>query len=291
MKYLLKPILFYLLVAMIPAVAGAGQQEQNPTKTVGSNGQWQRLSVGLELGVFRSPQPSEIGDSKIRILRIDPQRYKLRLLNASAFKNGRALTARDWCRRYGLTAAINASMYQVDYKASVSLMRTRGHVNNPRLSRDMTILAFDRLDTEIPPVKIIDRQCDDFKIWRRKYGTLVQSIRMISCTGENVWRQQTGKWSTAAIAMDHQDRVLFIHCGSPFSTHDLIDILTALPLGISRAMYTEGGPQAQLYIKSAPHEYEFAGAYQLDIRQNSKALFSSPIPNVVGIVPLPGLHK
>ncbi len=291
-KPLKQALIFCLLAVLLPVTGSADPNNRDAATAAESAAGWLRLAPGLELGFFRSPQPSEMGDSLVRVLRIDPQFYKFRLLNASAIKNGKPLSARDWSRRCGLTAAINASMYQADYRASVSLMRTRGHVNNPRLrEKDMTILAFDRLGSEIPEVKIIDRQCDDFTIWQRKYSTLIQSIRMISCTGKNVWRQQAGKWSTAAIATDQGDRVLFIHCGSPYSTHDLINILKALPLDISRAMYTEGGPQAQLYIKSGQHEYEFSGAFQLDHRQNSTALFAPPIPNVVGIAPLPAPHQ
>jgi hypothetical protein len=281
MRLLATIILSCLLVTFGLAGAGADQQASNTISS--SAGGWQKLADGLELGIFESPQPSEIGDSKIRILRIDPGRYELKLLNASVSKKGRSLTARQWCRQNGLVAAINASMFQADYKTSVSFMRTRTHVNNPRISKDMTILAFDRLGTGAPEVKIIDRQCEDFKIWKNKYGTLVQSIRMISCKGKNVWRQQAKKWSTVAIGMDKADRVLFIHVGSPYSTHDLINILQKLPLDIARAMYTEGGSQAQLYIKTGAHEYEFVGHSEIDFSNKASSLFSWPIPNAVGV--------
>ena len=147
----------------------------------------------------------------------------------------------------------------------------------------MAILAFDRQSPDVPPVKIIDRQCEDFDTWKKKYKTLIQSIRMISCKGENVWTPQTQKWSTAAIAIDRLGRVLFIHVGSLYSTHDLINILKKLPLNIDRTMYVEGGPQAQLYINIGTHEYEFVGSYKIEIEENMNALFSRPIPNVVGI--------
>jgi len=279
MKLILKTVFFCILMAVVSA--GADQQ----TRDTGSNPDtvWQKLSDGLELGFFHSPHPSETGDSMIRVLRIEPARYKLRLLNASASENGRSLSAKEWCRQNGLVAAINASMYQADLKASVSLMRTKSHINNPRLSKDMAILAFDRHSPKVPLVKIIDRQCEDFKIWEKKYKTLIQSIRMISCKGKNVWAQQTQKWSTAAIAVDNLGRVLFIHVGSFYSTHDLINILKKLPLNIDRAMYVEGGPPAQLYINIGTQEHEFVGNYKIDIEKNMNALFSRPIPNVVGI--------
>ena len=270
-----------LLVALGFVGAGADQQANTIPNATGG---WQKLADGLELGIFESPQPAEIGDLKIRILRIDPGRYEFKLLNASVTKKGRSLSAKQWCRQNGLVAAINASMFQADFKTSVSLMRTRTHVNNPRLrEKDMSILAFDRLGSGVPEVKIIDRECENFKIWKYKYGTLIQSIRMISCKGKNVWQQQPKKWSTVAIAVDKADRVLFIHVGSPYSTHDLINILQKLPLDIARAMYTEGGSQAQLYIKTGAHEYEFVGHSEIDFNNNANSLFSRPIPNAVGI--------
>ena len=147
----------------------------------------------------------------------------------------------------------------------------------------MAILAFDRNSSDVPRVKIIDRQCEDFKTWEKRYKTLIQSIRMISCKGKNVWAQQTQKWSTAAIAVDDLGRMLFIHVGSPYSTHDLINILKKLPLNIDRAMYVEGGPQAQLYIRYGKKEHEFVGKFDLKLNENINSPVFWPIPNVIGI--------
>jgi hypothetical protein len=256
--------------------------EQEKERQAAARG-WRTLEPGLELGQLPSPKPSALGDSMIRLLRIDPGRFDFRLLNASADKKGRGLTARRWCIEEGLVAAVNASMYQQDYRTSISLMRTRTHVNNPRLSKDMSILAFDRLDPGVPPVMIIDRQCEEFDVWKEKYGTFVQSIRMLSCKGKNVWTQQPKEWSTAAIGTDERGNVLFIHVRSPFSTHDLIDILRTLPIALSRAMYVEGGPEAQLFVRSGGEEHEFVGSYETAFMENDDNDQAWAVPNVVGI--------
>jgi len=284
MRLLAVTIINCLIVVHGLTIAGA---DQPAGSTVSKTARvWKQLADGLQLGIFDSPQPAEIGDSKIRILRIDPGRYEFKLLNASVSKKGRSLSAKQWCRQKNLVAAINASMFQEDLKTSVSLMRTKTHVNNPRFrEKDKSILAFDRLGSEVPEIKLIDRDCEDFKIWKKKYGTLIQSIRMISCKGKNVWQQQPKKHSTVAIAVDKNGRVLFIHVGSPYSTHDLITILQKLPLQIARAMYTEGGPQAQMYIKAGAHEYEFVGHFEIDFSNTANSLLSRPIPNAVGISP------
>jgi uncharacterized protein YigE (DUF2233 family) len=281
--------LIFIGCLLQPPPAGAETMSPLPKSTAAE--QWQQIERGLDLGEFVSPQRSETGDSVIRILRIDPQLFELKLMNASAAGNGRALTARQWCRHYGLVAAVNASMYQQDYKTSVSLMRSRGHVNNARLSKDMAILAFDRLTPDVPPVKIIDRECDDFSDWKDRYGTLVQSIRMLSCTGRNVWSPQPQKWSTAAIAIDRQGRVMFIHARSPFRTHDLINNLRRLPLDIDRALYTEGGPQAQLFVNGGDQQWEFVGRVESNLGDASAVSIAMPIPNAVGVVRKAGRKK
>jgi uncharacterized protein YigE (DUF2233 family) len=245
---------------------------------------WRRLEPGLELAAFPAPQPAQLGDSTIRVLRIDPERFALRLLNASASDAGTLRTARGWAQEHELVAAINASMYQTDYLSSVSLMINRAHVNNPRVSKDNAVLAFDRKDAEVPRIQIIDRKCQDFDGLRNHYRVLVQSIRMISCHGGNVWGQQEQKWSIAAIGIDAAGRVLFIHCRSPYSVHDLIDMLLGLPIGLRNAMYVEGGPEAQLYVRAGGEELEFYGSLEtglFDADANGRAW---PIPNAIGVV-------
>jgi hypothetical protein len=131
---------------------------------------------------------------------------------------------------------------------------------------------------------MIDRQCENFQLWKQKYGSLVQSIRMISCTGKNVWKPQRRRWSTSAVGIDKQDNVLFIHVRALYSTYDLINILKKLPLNISRAMYTEGGPQAQLYMNTGNQELELTGSYETRSNDANQDSISWPLPNVLGIL-------
>lgn len=245
---------------------------------------WQKLEPGLALGEFLSPLRSDVGDSMIRVLRIDPAYFDLRLMNASNSEEKRPMTAAEWARRYDLVAAINPSMYQEDHSRSVSLMKTGSHVNNSYLSKDRAVLAFDRLDESVPPVQIIDRDCQDFDALQQRYGTLVQSIRMISCDGRNVWTPQSRRWSTSAIGIDRRGRALFIHVRSPYSTHDLIGILQDLPLDLHNAMYTEGGPEAQLFIRSGGVEMQFVGSFESGFVDNDDNATAWPVPNIVGAV-------
>jgi hypothetical protein len=236
------------------------------------------------MAVFSSPKKSIIGDSQIRVLRINPEKFKFRLITSSAIGDKKTYSAKNWALKYGLIAAINASMYQGDRQTSVSLMQTKNHVNNSRISKDKVMLAFDPLKSNLPDVKILDKDCHDFDHVKTKYMSLIQNIRMISCKGENVWKQQKKIWSISAIGMDKDGNILFIHSRSPYSTHDFINILLQIPISIKRAMYTDGGSVAQMYVRSNKYGGELLGSYSTGSNESDNNFIGWPIPNVIGIV-------
>lgn len=248
-----------------------------PTVVFSQTDGWKELEPGLELAHF---SPADDPDAVINVLRIDPMHFKFELFNASAGNNV-PMTPKQWAESKGLIAVINASMFQEDLVTSVSLMRTEKHVNNNYVSKDKTILAFEPIDVDVPDIKIIDRECDDFDTWKKSYHTLVQSIRMISCNGQNVWRSRSEKWSVSAIAIDGDGKVLFIQTEMAFDTHEMINTLILLPLNIQQAMYVEGGPQAQLYVNSGGQSLEFVGQVSSFFQRGGKLAW--PIPNIIGI--------
>ncbi len=255
----------------------------SPLTTMGQNVPWKEADEGLMVAEFEQGGKPAGGSSSttITVVRIDPKIYSFRLLCASELDKEK-FTARQWCEKYHLVAAINAGMFQEDGFTSVGFMKNFNYVNNPRLSRANTVLAFNPVEAGVPEVQIIDRECQDFTALRRKYRTLVQSIRMISCGGQNVWSPQTSKWSTAAVAMDTEGKMLVIFGQTPLPVHDLVEILLSLPLSLKSAMYLEGGPQASLYLNTPKMSVERNGVWE-GFEQNSAFQFSLPIPNVIGI--------
>jgi hypothetical protein len=279
-QHLLIPFIFLLgslMLTVSPATRSA-----DPT----GSSTWRKLESGLDIGIFQAPKKSALGDSLIRILRADTDYFSLQLLNASSQDKGKRKSVKSWAERNGLIAAINASMYQKDMVSSVSYMKTGQHTNNNWVSKDKTILAFDPNQKGLLPVRIIDRDCEDFNKLRKLYGTLIQSIRMVSCHGENMWEPHYKMWSTAAIGLDNKSRVLFIHVRSPYTSHDLINMLLQLPIDLKQAMYVEGGADAQLYINTGKEKHEFIGSYSSGSREHDENTFSHSVPNVLGLVRL-----
>ncbi|MGC3999198.1 MAG: phosphodiester glycosidase family protein [Anaeromyxobacter sp.] len=243
---------------------------------------WDVLEPGLELALFDGPPGGAGGDGKIAVIRIDPARFELRLLNASAPGQGQALSARRWADKGGAAAVINASMYQQDYRTSVSLMKSRDHVNQRRVSKDQTVLAFDPVERGLPPVHLIDRECEPLDQASQGYGAAVQSIRLVSCQRKNVWAPSPRRTSVAAVGVDGHGRVLFIHARTAWPVHDVVNALLALPIDLARAMYVEGGPEAQLFARSGGREVERLGAFEASPDAQNRDPW--PVPNVLAAV-------
>jgi hypothetical protein len=242
-----------------PAAGAAGPPAppaEQPAATAFTN-----LEPGLDLGVFDGPAPAP-GDGKIWVVRVDLTRFDLRLVNASA-SDARPRTVRAWTLAAGAVAGINAGMFQADGLTAVGLMRTRLHQNNPRRStRFKAVLAFDPLAPGAPPLRILDAACGDVEPGLATYGSLVQSIRMVSCERRNVWAADPKRWSTAAVGVDGAGRALFLHARSPWPVHDLVNALLALPIDLRQAMYAEGGPEAQLFVRAGVRELERLGVVE-----------------------------
>ena len=235
---------------------------------------WQPLSPGLEVGRFSDPP--------VVVVRVDPARYDFRLLSAKTLGLKGAPTAPEWVERHAVAGVINASMFQGDHLTSVGYMRDGEKVNNGRWSKDKAVFVSQPLVAGLPPARILDRSCEDAASLAGKYRVVVQNIRMIDCARRNVWAPQPRKWSTACVGTDAQGRVLLIHVRAPYTTHDLIDVLLRLPLGLQRLMYVEGGPEASLYVEvGGKVVVSEVGSFETGFFESDGNVAFWPLPNVI----------
>lgn len=250
---------------------------------------WQSLAPGLELGIFRLPKPPLVGDGLLYAARIDPARFSLSLRMAT--RDGVSKTLPDWAADVPAERAvvgINASMFQDDWVRSVGLMVEDGHVNHDGLAADHnSLLAAHPRTPGAPPVWLANLGCADVEAVRAEYRLLVQSIRMLGCDGENVWSQQPRQWSAAIIGQDTTDRVLFLHTRSPWSMHDLVEMLRDLPLSLKALHYADGGPPATLLIRTPTQSVLRIGSYETGINENDRSTEAWELPNVVLAVERP----
>ncbi|MDD2605584.1 MAG: phosphodiester glycosidase family protein [Desulfobacteraceae bacterium] len=268
-----------LLVWGILATGAAGAEPMN----------WKSLAPGLELGRFGHRTGAGTAEVQIVVVRIDPDRWDLRLGLASETDGVDGLSAREWARHLGFAAVINAGMFATDYLTHIGYLQHREHVNNPRLSRYQSLAAFCPKSPEIVPFRIFDMDAPDFSLdeVKHRYGCMVQNLRLIKRPGENRWEAQPKTWIEAALGEDRQGRALMIFSRTPQSMHALNEALLALPLQIVCAQHLEGGPEAQLFVSVGDFSLEIIGGYENRSGTGTILGAAWPLPNVIGVMPKP----
>ena len=263
---------FVLLLPISPGIA------QDP---------WQSLAPGMDLGTFAASQPSSSGDSRITVLRIDPNLWSLEFIGQSLNGESSGRTARQWSKAQHLTAAINAGMFATDYSTHIGYLRFRDHLNNDHVNAYQSVAAFDPRRDDLPRFRIFDLDSPGVSMETilRDYASAIQNLRLIQRPGQNRWRPQEKTWSEAALGEDESGRILFIFCRSPYTMHDFNNELLGLGIGLVAAQHLEGGPQAQLYLRIGELKLEITGSHSASFLDNDATSAAWPIPNVLGVRP------
>jgi hypothetical protein len=249
----------------------------------GQTADWKRLNDGLELGQFKIREWSPAGDCTMVVLRVDPARWRLKALAASQTGDSAGLTAAEWCDKHGLAAAINAGMFQGDYRTHVGYMKAHGRVVSKGITDYQSAAAFEPAREELPPFRIFDLEDTTLGAVAKDYECVIQNLRLIKRRGFNRWKENGERWREAALGEDAQGRALLIFCRSPYSMRDFNRLLLNLPLDLVCAQHLEGGPEAQLSIRCADMKSDWCGSFDTDFNANDQNLFAWPIPNVIGV--------
>ena len=253
----------------------------------GTASDWASLAPGVDYKYVAAKKPSVVGDSRIFVLRIDPNLWHLEAVGISQTGESTGRTAREWAQRRKFSAVINAGMFAADFKTHLGYMGSSAHINDSKINAYQSVAAFDPRDSQSSPFRIFDLDAPGthFEEIQKNYSSALQNLRLIKRPGSNQWSQQDRKWSEAALGEDEKGRILFIYSRSPFSMHDLNSELLSAGIGIVAAQHLEGGPEAQLYLHLGSTEMELFGSYETNFKENDFNSTAWPIPNVLGVRP------
>ena len=229
--------LVLLLAGLLPATGAAGP--------------WTRLESGLEVALFDAESRDASDDGDLVVLRLDPELWQLRLYAAADQDDDRPRTIRQWCREFGLTAAINGGMYQADRRTHVGFSQVDGRITNPAVNDYLSVLACDPLDPTDPPFGLFDLDTVTLPDLAARYRTVLQNLRLVKRERENRWQPSTERWIESAAGEDTRGRILLIHCRTPLSMFDFNELLLDLPLDLVAAQHLEGNTPARFWIEHA----------------------------------------
>ncbi len=263
--------------ASTPIASAAATGECAPSR--------REIAAGLSVERARAGVASfvGVGDQCITVVRAEPARWQLRLMQAR--DSGGERTAEEWSSGFGLAAVINASMYQSNGR-SVGLMIDGPHANNPADNTKYGgFMAFGPTRAELAEVGTFGRDCAGFDLAaiKRDYRVVVQNYRLLDCAGQPVTWQDSKAFSAAVVGVDKQGRVVFVHSRTPYTMTQLARALVAPPFDLVFAMHTEGGPEASLFVHAGDFTAREIGSYETGFLTTDEHKTFTPIPNVLGL--------
>lgn len=248
---------------------------------------WSEIGKGVQYSRIRLAHMVVHGDGILHVVRIDPKLAGIRVFSVSQ-QGGNNQTASQWSRQKNLLVAVNAGMYQEDFRTHVGYMRQNQHVNSPTwVSKYKSVLLLDPIslassNSKYPLADVVDITGGKPTKFPH-YNIVVQNLRLIRAPATNVWRQNKRSWSEAALALDNRGRILVLFSRTPMTMHDFNNKILRLDLGVVRAMHLEGGPEASLSIHGGGIDLDLSGSYETGFNENDNNRHQWPLPNIIGV--------
>ncbi|MBA3453177.1 MAG: phosphodiester glycosidase family protein [Deltaproteobacteria bacterium] len=242
-------------------------------------------NLGSGLAVERWPiaaTPAAGGPPCIDVVRADTTRFTLRVLSAADEAGARSATG--WRETFHLAAVTNAGMFHASGKP-VGMIVTDGTLRSNDNTKMSGYLAWDPVNATDPPIQLAGRDCPDFDLaaLRARYHSIVQSYRLLGCSGEALPWKDPKQYSAAAIGLDRAGRIVFLHAraavtmaelSGSLATHDLVG-----------ALFLEGGPEASLVARGPDAELARVGSYETNFVENDSNQAFWNLPNVIALLP------
>jgi hypothetical protein len=244
---------------------------------------WKKLDASLVFKQFAVKNVYTGSNAIITVVRIDPGRYRLKLLSVSEF-GGENKTAAEWAEAHGCIGGINAGMYLTDYKSNVGYMKNGKHLNNARINKKyFSFAVFNPENDNDPYFRIYDSDVVDILKIIPRYRCVVQNLRLIKRPRLNRWGKQEKRWSEIALGEDTAGNILILFCKSPFSMYEFNNHLLHLPIDLVCAQHLEGGSEASIYLKGENDSLQINGSYTGGWTGGNGGETLLPLPNVIGI--------
>ncbi len=247
--------------------------------------EWKNLANGIDWCEPSAPRLSIVGDSKLTIIKINPNKFDFELLTATQYgKISRPVN--EWADSFNLNVVINAGMYELSNGLiNRGYMKSYDHHNNATFNPNYnSMIALNPKDTTDHRFTILDLKCDTWEQVKSDYHCYSQGMRMIDCNGEALsWNKRNQSCSMLIAAKDAQGNIYYIFSRSPYTHNQMIGFMMDFPFELTNAIYLEGGPETSLYVKIGDTVIERIGSYVSQTYPRDDNDHFWPLPNVIGL--------
>lgn len=271
------------ILLLFSACSYSQQENEKPTPDYS---QWVELTKGMEYREIDAPKKSFIGDSKISILRMDPQLFHFDLYTATQFDS----VPRDlhtWADTFDLLVAFNAGMYNLARPLqSRAYLKSGAHLNNGKILENFNLMLAlgPKPNSQRSNIEVLDLTCANWEQEQHNFSGFAQGLRMIDCNGNPMnWQKKVQSCSMLIAAEDEKGWFYLIFTRSPYTHNQMIGFMMQMPYGLHDAIYLEGGPETSLLIDVNGHCIEKVGSWVSTTWERNDNNHFWRLPNIVGV--------
>lgn len=271
------------ILLLFSACSYSQQENEKPTPDYS---QWVELTKGMEYREIDAPKKSFIGDSKISILRMDPQHFHFDLYTATQYDS----IPRDlhtWADTFDLLVAFNAGMYNLARPLqSRAYLKSGSHLNNGKILENFNLMLAlgPKPNSQRSNIEVLDLTCANWEQEQHNFSGFAQGLRMIDCNGKPMnWQKKVQSCSMLVAAEDEKGWFYLIFTRSPYTHNQMIGFMTEMPYGLHDAIYLEGGPETSLLIDVNGHCIEKVGSWVSTTWERNDNNHFWRLPNIVGV--------
>ncbi len=247
--------------------------------------EWIELAKGMDYCETDAPIVSPINDSKITIVKINPNYFDFFLVTATEHKK-KSRPADIWADTFGFNMVVNAGMYDLaNGLINRGYMKNYGHYNNQQVNPAYnSMIALNPVDSSRAAMTILDLKCHPWENVKKDYHCYAQGMRMIDCDGEALgWNKRKQSCSMLVAALDPEGNIYYIFARSPYTHNEMISFMKGFPFKLTNAIYIEGGPETSLHIDINGHCIQKTGSYVSQTYAKDDNDHFWDLPNVIGI--------
>ncbi|MEQ1832746.1 MAG: phosphodiester glycosidase family protein [Candidatus Eisenbacteria bacterium] len=245
---------------------------------------WREIAPGVEFAILRGEPWCRRGSAAIAVVRLDPERVRVRVNHWSQTGADHPLDVVEWQQHTHAVAVFNAGQFYPDYRY-MGLLSSGGRWFSKRAHPGyQALLVADRrgpgggggaqiLDLSDP------ERARDSLAWKE----VAQSFMLFDSSGTLRVRRSERIANRTVVAEDRHHRLLVLVSEGSYTLADFAFVLQNSPLQLTHAMSMDGGREAELVVARGAFRYASFGPW-LDSKEHPDALSSrTPLPAVISV--------
>jgi hypothetical protein len=243
---------------------------------------WREVVPGLEFAIFRGDPYCRRGSAALAVMRLDPERIRLRVHHYTQAKDTEPPDVVQWQRRTRAIAVFNAGQFYPDY-GYMGLLASGGRwlSRQPHMGYHGVLVA----DRHGPGVggKVLDLTAIPTAPESLAWNEIAQSFMLFDSAGTLRVRRSERIANRTIVGEDRLGRLVVVVTEGAYTLADIAFVLQNSTLRLRHAMSMDGGRESELVVAHRGFRYASFGQWKSTDEHPTAPAARVPLPAVITV--------